>query len=496
MARIRLALSIIIFIFIIGVVYRAYDLGHDSYWIDESYTVLASNNIGKYYYPRFDSGKDYWSGFPHFYLLFSIGELAGYGHVPMRMLSVIIGSALILLIFALVKEQYDEPTALLTSAMVALSYLEIAWSRQARSYIIAQFMFFLCIWLYIRLIKKPGLKNFIIMASCMILAIALHTSGLLLPVVMSAHYVITRNIRMIKRSMHSSITYIKKLKMSNASMIISLILLCVIFYITSRGLMNARIITNYSSQYLSFIFFNHYIFVFLAAIGFFAFKRHLKANTIYLISFALFFISSSFLVRDLNYRYLFIVLPVLYVFSSQAIIYLYNQFKGLSFRIMFSLIIVLLFFVSGFFILPKSSYALEYGTPQPSFKEAYDYLSSKANADDVLIVTQPAISELYYRKADYWLAIGYENVGVGLLYDNITGREYYTGIITIADSQVLNATFHDALRGEGYIVIDDMGLSRLPEDTRSLVQNASLERMYGEKFWSRVYIYSFGKIDK
>jgi len=484
MSKIRFALILLIVLLVLGFGYRIYDLGRDSYWIDESYTVLASKNIEKYGYPKFDSGKDYWSGFPQSYSLFIIGQIFGYGHVPMRALSVLFGTGFILLIYFLIKEQFDEKTALLTAFFVAFSYIEIAWSRQARIYILMQFFLFLNISLYDYFLKKRKNRYLLLLLASILISIAIHPAGLLIPGVLFLHYILVK-----RKSAHKEMfSHLKDLRIKPWMFVIVFALMSVIIYFVYKELMRYEIVANYVNLYIGFLFSNHYIFMFLAVIGLFAYKENFHKNLLYLILFALVFIGAALYITDVNFRYIFIVIPVLYVFASQAIIYFYEMFQNKIYRIIVAIFFIVLIFLSGFMFVPKNSYALEYGTPQPPFKDAYDYVQNKINSDDLLIVTQPAVSEIYLRKADYWLAIGYENRGIDHYYDKETRRERYTGIVSITNI----GEFEEALKNKGFIVIDDMGINRLSPEMRLILNGLNLEMTYGGTFWSRAYVYRFG----
>lgn len=484
MVKINLGLVLLLILFIAGFAYRVYDLGHDSYWIDESYTVIASKNIGEYGYPKFDSGKNYWGGFPHAYALFVIGEIFGYSHIPMRILSVVLGVAFIVLVYFLIKQQFDEKTALLTTFFVALSYIEIAWSRQARGYIILQFLLFLSVLFYVYFLKNKEIKYLLFLLCSILIAIALHPAGLLIPIMLFIHYILIK-----RKSLHTEMfSNIKGLKIRPWLFVAVLALISIIVYFVYKELMKFDIVANYVNTYISFLFWNHYIFIFLAVIGLFAYKKNFQNNLLYVIMFAIVFIGATVTIVDVNFRYIFIVVPVLYLFSSQAILYFYELFKNKLYRIFVAIFFVVLIVLSGFLFIPKGSYALEYGTPQPPFKDAYNYVQDSITDDELLIVTQPAISELYFRKADYWLAIGYENRGIDYYVDKNTRIERYTGIISITNADELE----EVLKNNGYIVIDDMGINRLSADKKTVVAGLELRKTYGSSYWSRVYVYKFG----
>ena len=143
-------------------------------------------------------------------------------------------------------------------------------------------------------------------------------------------------------------------------------------------------------------------------------------------------------------------MPVITILASQAMIYFYELYKNKIYKIFIVVSLVCLLLFSQVLFLPKNSYALEVETPQPPFEDAYTYVKENIVEGDILIVTQPAISALYFKKADYWLAIGYEGRGINDLYNKNNLGERYTNITSIINEIMLK----DALAYGGYIIID------------------------------------------
>ncbi len=470
---------------IIGFAYRIYELNHDSYWIDESYTIIASKNIGTYGYPKFDSNVNYMGAFPQSYSLFILGELFGYTHFPMRILSVIIGTAFIALIYFLVRRFYDYKIALLSSALITFSYLQIAWSRQARSYIFLEFLCFLSIYFYLCYLEESHVKYAILTAFGIVLSYIFSPLGLVLIPILGIHLLLIRNTAVFEDMK----TFFNNIKLNKYLILIGTALFTLLLYYIMVNLGNIKVVADYFSEYKYYLFQTTYLLICLAVIGIFSFKKYLKYNLLYILLFFSVFVAVSFTINMRNFRYIFIALPVITILASQAMIYFYELYKNKIYKIFIVVSLVCLLLFSQVLFLPKNSYALEVETPQPPFEDAYTYVKENIVEGDILIVTQPAISALYFKKADYWLAIGYEGRGINDLYNKNNLGERYTNITSIINEIMLK----DALAYGGYIIIDDMGIQRLSSKEREIVLNLTLEKKYGTTYWNTVYVYHFKK---
>lgn len=468
---------IILLLILLGGFYRVYALDNDSYWIDESYTVLASKNIGEYGVPMFDSGINYNRSLLQSYSLFIIGIIFGFGHIAMRILSALAGTALIYFVFLLVKKHHDEITGLITAGLVTFSYFMIAWSRQSRMYIFVALFAVLAVHFYFSYLKGNKGKDLLWMLLFIFLGYTFNPVIAVVFIGIILHYIILRR--------EKSVVDLKKLYYNHKTVfvIVSLILIIGIVYFLIGAVSSMTFEKSYLDAYQSFLLSTQYYILFFAVIGLFGIKKNLEKNSFYFLVIVVAFLSASLIVKDLNYRYLFIVLPFLYILASQGIMYLIGIYKNKFYKIGMMLVIIAIFIISGYIFLPQQTYHLELGTPQPPFEDAYKFVKNMNSDNYTLIVTQPAISELYFKKADYWLAISYEDRLSNMAYNKTTGVESYTGIQTIDSAEKL-LEIDNAL-----IIIDDMGLDRLNSETRELVMNYTLLASFGDKYWDSVYVY-------
>lgn len=208
------------------------------------------------------------------------------------------------------------------------------------------------------------------------------------------------------------------------------------------------------------------VFIFLSAISF---RRKISIGVLFSSLFIVPFFIFSYAYPVINLRYLYPFVGVFFILASGGLVELVKMHRKAKY-VVYPLLILLLL-LSGFLFVPAKSYHLEPDTPQPPFNEAYAYLSTIISPNDTLIVTQPAIAELYLRKPDYWHPFSYDNYNY---FDNYMTNniERYTGI---AISENTNHT--------GYLVIDDMAKSR------SNISISEPIKTWGNSFWNRVYVY-------
>ena len=135
---------VLIVIVLFGLFLRVYDLGEQSIWIDESYTINAALAVHENGVPLLDSGKYYWRGVLSTYLI-SFFLLFGINEFNARIVSVLFGTLFIIGGYFLGREFHSKRAGLIMSFLLAFSYWQIAWSRQARMYIQLTFFFG---WLY------------------------------------------------------------------------------------------------------------------------------------------------------------------------------------------------------------------------------------------------------------------------------------------------------------------------------------------------------------
>jgi hypothetical protein len=145
-------------------------------------------------------------------------------------------------------------------------------------------------------------------------------------------------------------------------------------------------------------------------------------NKIILLSipFVLYLITFSTLTDVIHYRYLFHITPLYYVIGAAASIDILSKIKDIRWKLVTSLTIIILFFLSGQgVIFPRNFYALEADdptqlvrsyyayTPQPDFNDAYAKVRADKQENEIIISTHPHFNKIFLNEPGYWLAYSY-----------------------------------------------------------------------------------------
>ncbi len=119
-------------IVLLGLVLRLVQL-NQSFWLDEAISALAAKNFsfsGIIF--EFLKGDNHP---PLYYLLLRLwGLIFGFSDIALRSLSVLVGTATIVLTYLFIKKLFDKRTALIGSLLIATSPLHIYYSQEVRMY--------------------------------------------------------------------------------------------------------------------------------------------------------------------------------------------------------------------------------------------------------------------------------------------------------------------------------------------------------------------------
>ena len=485
------ALMLIIGITIAGFILRIWKLGEQSFWMDEGYSVLAAMQTLVHGYPLLDSGFIYSRSIIHNYIMAGSIWLFGLSEFSARLPSVIAGTAFIPVIYFIVKKMFSLRAGLLTAAFVAFSSYEIAWSRQARMYIFLQLFFFLSIYFYWKFYNSPNSKDGFWCLLFIALSISIHGFGALALAVFGLHFLII-NIHNLKGLLKRFMAAVSQIK-TKLYLFFTLVTAGWIIYSILEILSMRPTGIVYLNQYWNFLSSGFSKFIYLAVIGLIVTKKK-KEGLLLVMCYSVLFFILSYLIKLRHYRYLFFVLPVLFILTSEALIFplRWIRDKRIKTAVLGAFLIIIVILQPNFVFWPKEFYYLEPNTPQPDFKSAYGYTAQNLN-DSLLISPYPAIARIYYRKADYWLGFDYNNMGevdhwlIGdekrELYDNLKP------ILSSADLIGINQSF--------VIVIDEMAKLRIEKEVADFMQqNMTIEKVFGNVFWNRIWVYRFEEDEK
>ncbi len=472
--------SILVLALIWGAALRLYNIGEQSYWIDEAYSIAIAEAISQHGYPLLGSGEVIWRSSVYHYLLAVPVAVFGTSELSARILSIGIGVLTILLVGYISKKWFSPKVAIIVMVLMSFSYWEIAWSRQARMYILFQLLFWLAVFLFERWQnKKIHLLWFVLVT---ILTIVTHRFGFLLP----WFFVLALYLRW---AAGNAIMQSWKFIAGYVGIIIGSV---IISGLVLKYVLGYMLPFDYWQHYTQFMFAEYGVIALLAIAGILIMIKNTHLNTMALWLIGMMFIGLgifSYDIQLLQYRYLFVLLPALYLSASYFISRLPRQ------KIVIPLVVVVLAVLApSMQLLPQSHYYLESDkpssdlsyksfTPQPDFKAAY-----KAIAEynpEVLITPYPAVTKLYSEKNDdYALAIDLTGTGAG-----INDYEVYTNtpIITV---EVLKE-----IRGEkksGVVLVDYLAQKRINNDIRQYIET-ELTPIYSDSNhdWSSIALYAW-----
>ncbi len=159
-----------------GLALRLYRLDAQSVWYDESFTVAQSvKPWGALFAALVLEGGRH----PplHYWLLHGWFDLVGFGAWEARLLSAVLGTLAIPLLYALTRRFADRPTALCAALLLAVSQIAVYFSQEARAYMTAQCLSLVAALAFMALLARPTLLRTAALAAATLLLLATHYYG-------------------------------------------------------------------------------------------------------------------------------------------------------------------------------------------------------------------------------------------------------------------------------------------------------------------------------
>lgn len=509
---VKLLLTLVISI---GFSLRIWQLGEQSLWIDEGYSINAAQATLKYGYPLLDSGRTYGGSLLHTYIVSGFMKIFGlnpWGPWSARLPSVLFGTALIFIIykltFALFKNKW---LALFVAFFLAFSSWQIAWSRQARMYTQLQFFFYTALYYLFLWLKKYDKKNLIYFILFSLGACFSHLFGFFLIPIFALCFLFSQILFPKKRiNWKQKIDFKKK---NNFIILIFSLIALILSVRPSYNFLSRTLIEvsfyDFTHFYLGYLFENLKLFTWPAIISLTIgliwglFNKKYFWQTIFLAT------AFSFpLVIIINYtplchmRYLFPLFPLIIVLLCYLILQLSEILKALlikpDFFRKFDFPIIVLFFLSVLILhqslnfLPKSHYALERGSPQPDFKQAYSIIRKIKSPTDIVISPHPHLTNIYLQEKGYWLPISLSGKSSEL-------KKYllYNSFDPYVNAPIIRNPKHlqQLLKTEnGFIILDGMTLrGRLDIEMLATLQipQATQQIYHSGKGLNEIYLLDF-----
>lgn len=438
-----------------GLFMRLFSLATQSYWIDEAFSINAALAILEHGKPLLDSGVMYGRAPLFHYPLAGMIGLFGLSEWSTRIISVLFGTASIPLIYYFTRRIADNKVGITAAIIWTFFTLGIAWSRQARMYMMLTFLFYLALFFFVRFLQDKNRRDIFFCALATLAAVFTHKQGYALPLIFAAylpfHYLpLLKNPKRIMRLLKQNVLWLSALAVMG-----------VLVIAWKRAMILSIISTevDYLAQYLSYLKSEYFLLFYFALAAALILKRFRYA-VLSLIVFGIPFYFVVFHQHTINLRYVFFILPVMIIFASQAIVFLYEQARKLpagniAGGLLMGLIIFSLYSSGTITAMPQNTYHLEPDTPMPDFKAAY------ANVDEngTIVSSYAPMAVIYLdRKPDYAFDISLSGTQQARMSNMLNPRTEVYNNVTLIDLQTLKEL------PNSQIIIDDLSMRRLPPD--------------------------------
>lgn len=529
-AGIRIAIASVI---IMGFSLRIYDLGVQSFWLDEAISSIAAMAFLEKGTPVLESGLFYGRGILNTFLIASSFKMFGVNEFAARLPSVLFGTLTILLMYIIGSKWGNKYVGFIAAILVAFSVWEIAWSREARMYQQLQFFYILSLYMFYEFTQNKDLKNVALLLLSVIGAILSHVFGYALIVVFLIYFVVSA----IKE--RKSPGKIGKNTVTRIVLVFGA-LLAFAYYMGIVGVIQSVLRTdiNYYDTYSYLLKRDLGLFLFMAVPGGTVlvnrdWKKGLLLITALIIP--LYFI--FFHVLMLGTRYLYFVIPILFIligfFLDFVADYLGQSFsktkcflmeknvfrvnaeknirenarKNISVNtirkfydifnrkssikrnaniIVLLLLVIAMYLSPAFTFTPNEEYYLGVNAPQSNFKDAYAYVKDNMQPNDVIVSAWTPPSQFYLEKSDYWLAFNVIGKGPETFLMKNSTRDVYTNATAIFDVATLKEVVEQNERG--WVVVDRTGWYKLGPSMREFIgENLTTYKDSGEMNTVNVY---------
>ena len=457
-----------------------------SLWHDEATTANAAISFLQNGIPEFPSGFEYWRAFPHTLLVAASGYLFGITDLSLRLPSIILSSATVVLTYFTGKEFFDKNVGLIGSTILAFSALQVAWGTQVRMYVLLQFLYLLSVLLIYRSVERNKKRDLLFLTISLILISFVHATGYILYFVAISYWLYRADLSQASN------------KLSIVGIPVLILVLAIILQFSER-ISFLHIISELTFNPENLYFYYEFVFrhiPFLSGLGLIgsllAFRKNLISAV--LISGSVF---SALYIYMLHYdgvsgRYIYFSLPILAIwtgltvqlFSKKANDVIRDKFDiDISVKyITFLLTIIVLLGGSGF------DYDFSDGDYRPNFdqKSVYDFIEDNSDSNDTLITQWTSSATYYYRAPGYSLYGDQSRPGYNSSYYredySFKGHDVYSGAEFLDSNRELLEKIKQS--ESGWIVLRDFSYRVKSEKIKSTISNLySIGEFKGLKVW-------------
>lgn len=458
---------ILVFLITFGTYLRFFEIDTPSLWIDEGFTLTQANAITQHRYPLLESGlvekKDIL--LPYLLAPFS-GKWNAFDPALPRSVVALFGIASIAIAFFIGKIIQGVPLAIVFSSFITFSYWHIAWSRQVRGYELAAFLLLLAIYLLALSVQKQ--KNISARLAIFPIIFATLTKSfciLFFPSLVLFFFLSSRNAAVRIRSI---------LPATIAGSILAGFLF--FLFLQGKSIDHPFYLTSYIFGYL------WASFGMILPLAIFGWMQHLKESSSWRsfhLALGMFFLTTLVFFSFLSYaqegRYLFLTTPILFLYASLAITSLgtflpLRRWVGIA-SVFGVLIAIDQFTVKSFLFVPRNFFPLEYGTPQPPFRDAYAFLKDRMQPNDTIVSPYPFMDTLYLGRSTFSIPLSYTGRTDESTIQN--KREYYSGVPDLfahGKEAGREKLIQLSQQHSVYIIVDSLALRRVDSRLLSFVQ--------------------------
>lgn len=426
--------SVLGLILILAFVLRILYLGFDSMWIDETISAVAAQAILEHGYPLLDSEDTYWRAYLFHYLMAFFIFIFG-GDFGARFISVIFGILTVYLGYLFGKKFIGGRFGGFGFALVlAVSSLEIMYSKQARFYQAFQFFYFLSFYLFYKFIIlkekffSKRIYDYISLCLTLFVAVNLQLMGYIIIPLLILVYIIT------------NFDFKKKwdLLKDKKFWFLGLIGLVFAIYLFDRLVGRLSIDFLWRSLTYSQYYINYYIGYFpliaLSIIGMIMglwknFRFHSSLIMYFLIPFIGLFFVKVFATR---YAY-FIIFPLFF--------YLIYLFKFIRFKWALFVVMIIFFTPTVFDIdgIKRPNY--DSSMPLSDYKSAQQFVDRGYSNYTLVSTWAPAVKWYSSNELEYWVKYsvsgfpneGWSNDGI----EKFTGADVIDSVSDFPDEEFI-----------------------------------------------------------
>jgi len=472
-------------IFVSGGYFRVYNLGEQSLWIDEGYSINAAQQILEHGKPLLESGQMYTNQPLASYIITAVIKIFGFDPFnpwSARLPFALFGMFNILIVFLLTKRLFDDDWVALGAAFfVAFFPWEIAWARQARGYIMLQFFLLLSFDHLIAFIQEKKIYHAFLASISFVFAYFSHN----LAIAFLPGFFLVIGLWILLG--------IQKISWKKCWPFLLLFIGAIV--VGKSWLQNLDII-NYIKFYNQFIIEQMSWIFGIGLIGFILAifqKRHIVSGILLLGTTTIAYIIIASYGATLQYRYLVPLIPFMGIGCIYVFYYFFHKIASLVKRYSLDTIASPIAFFTFCIILIMTHQAIFYPTsqldtssPQPDFKEGYLYISENISDGEIIISPYAHLTYIYMGSPGVLLPISLTGRKSELAF-TITPQstDYYT------NAPIINPPELPLVVNEknGFIIIDSMARNRIPKTFRLLQENRNFQLVYfsstghGDDIW-------------